>query len=424
MFNHSGGGGFNTAIGFKALFANTTGQENAATGNSSLLITPSVVLMQLLVPVPLPPIPRCFHIAVGNNAISKGTTASNNTAIGTNAMNNTTTGGSNTAVGRNALNVNTTGTSNTAIGNSANVSTAALTNATAIGNGAITDLSNKIRLGNNSVTSIGGQVGFTTFGDARFKQNIKEETHGLDFIKLLKPVSYNYDINGIDNFWGLKEDEQTNAEAKKSRAAQINNRYSGFLAQDVDKAAQSINYNFSGIDKPADDSKSTWGLRYGDFVVPLVKAVQELSGENDALKTDNAGMKSEIGNLKSEMNDLKIMLQSLQQNFNNCNPCVQQSSSNQQVTRNEKPETAKLEQNIPNPFNNTTTINYTLTQKYSSAKIIVVDKSGKVLKEINISGSGKGSLKIDASTLASGAYNYSLYVDGKLIGTKQMVLAK
>ena len=101
-----------------------------------------------------------------------------------------------------------------------------------------------------------------------------------------------------------------------------------------------------------------------------------------------------------------------------------QSSINQRQTPNDKQQTATLEQNIPNPFNNTTTINYTLPKKYSSAKIIVVDKSGKVLKEINISGSGKGSLKIDASTLASGAYNYSLYVDGKLIGTKQMVLAK
>lgn len=84
---------------------------------------------------------------------------------------------------------------------------------------------------------------------------------------------------------------------------------------------------------------------------------------------------------------------------------------------------ASLEQNIPNPFNHTTTINYTLPQQYSSAKMIVVDRAGKVLKEINVSGNGKGSLKLDASILASGAYNYSLYVDGTLIDTKGIVLA-
>jgi hypothetical protein len=72
-----------------------------------------------------------------------------------------------------------------------------------------------------------------------------------------------------------------------------------------------------------------------------------------------------------------------------------------------------------------------LPQTYSSAKIIVTDKAGKVLKQANlpagrqgISGTGNGSLQVDASALSSGAYQYSLYVDGKLIDTKQMVLAK
>jgi hypothetical protein len=55
---------------------------------------------------------------------------------------------------------------------------------------------------------------------------------------------------------------------------------------------------------------------------------------------------------------------------------------------------------------------------------MITDKSGKTLKLANVSGSGKGSLNVDASVLASGAYNYSLFVDGKLIGTKQMVLTR
>jgi len=41
-----------------------------------------------------------------------------------------------------------------------------------------------------------------------------------------------------------------------------------------------------------------------------------------------------------------------------------------------------------------------------------------------VNGGGKGSLKVDASTLVSGAYRYSLYEDGKLIDTKQMVAGK
>ena len=82
-----------------------------------------------------------------------------------------------------------------------------------------------------------------------------------------------------------------------------------------------------------------------------------------------------------------------------------------------------LEQNIPNPFNHTTIINYASPQIYQSAKIIITDKNGKIMKEVSVSG-GKGSLNVDASAFSSGAYQYSLIVDGKLMDTKQMMVQK
>jgi flagellar hook assembly protein FlgD len=72
----------------------------------------------------------------------------------------------------------------------------------------------------------------------------------------------------------------------------------------------------------------------------------------------------------------------------------------------------------------TTTIYYTLPEKSSSAKIIITDKNGKTLKELNVSGNGKGSIDVDAATFSSGIYQYSLIVDGKLMDTKQMILTK
>lgn len=153
----------------------------------------------------------------------------------------------------------------------------------------------------------------------------------------------------------------------------------------------------------AKNDKDIYGLRYAEFVVPLVKAVQELSGENNE-------MKSEIANLRSEIDQLKGMIIS-----NNRNAASDELS----VLSG-----ASLQQNIPNPFNHTTTINYTLPQTYSSAKIAVVDKTGKALRQVSISGNDRGSITIDASTLAAGAYSYSLFVDGKLVETKHMVLSK
>jgi hypothetical protein len=64
-----------------------------------------------------------------------------------------------------------------------------------------------------------------------------------------------------------------------------------------------------------------------------------------------------------------------------------------------------------------------LPQQYFSAKIIVVNKTVKVLKEINVSAK-KDSVQLDASTLASGAYQYSLHIDRKLIDRKQMDVGK
>jgi hypothetical protein len=71
---------------------------------------------------------------------------------------------------------------------------------------------------------------------------------------------------------------------------------------------------------------------------------------------------------------------------------------------------ASLDQNIPNPFSNTTTINYSLPQHFTSAQIIITDNAGKVLKQVNVSGSGKGFLQLNASAFFFLSYQYSLLV--------------
>ncbi|MCB0619900.1 MAG: hypothetical protein KDC41_14560, partial [Saprospiraceae bacterium] len=52
-------------------------------------------------------------------------------------------------------------------------------------------------------------------------------------------------------------------------------RYTGFIAQEVEEAAREVGYDFSGVDAP-DNPDDIYGLRYAEFNVPLVKAVQEL----------------------------------------------------------------------------------------------------------------------------------------------------
>ena len=47
------------------------------------------------------------------------------------------------------------------------------------------------------------------------------------------------------------------------------------FAQEVAQAANECQYNFSGVEVPKDDQEGLYKLRYAEFVVPLVKAVQE-----------------------------------------------------------------------------------------------------------------------------------------------------
>jgi len=55
------------------------------------------------------------------------------------------------------------------------------------------------------------------------------------------------------------------------------------VAQEVEEVAKKINYDFSGVDAPESEN-GFYSLRYGDFVVPLVKAVQELNKKNEELE--------------------------------------------------------------------------------------------------------------------------------------------
>ena len=74
-------------------------------------------------------------------------------------------------------------------------------NSTGLGYNADNTASNSVVVGNTSVNSIGGQVGWTTLSDGRFKKNIRnDEVKGLEFITGLQPVTYNYDVRAKESW--------------------------------------------------------------------------------------------------------------------------------------------------------------------------------------------------------------------------------
>ena len=141
-------------------------------------------------------------------------------------------------------------------------------------------------MGDVNIISIGGFAAWTNLSDGRFKKNIKENVIGLDFIKKLRPVTYNLDIEAIAKYYSTPDSLRLfESEKIKDSEVQI-----GFIAQEVEKAAKELKFNFHGVDKPQND-KDHYGLRYAEFVPSIVKAIQEQQEQIEQLIKENKELK-------------------------------------------------------------------------------------------------------------------------------------
>ncbi len=267
MLHFNGTTGGNTALGSKTLYNTNSGYYNTASGFQALYTNTSGAL----------------NTANGYQSLYSLTTGTENTAFGYSSLPSVTTGADNVAVGGSAGSVINTGSFNTDIGMLA-YATSDVSNYTGIGYdvGSGASTSNMVEIGDGSVTVIRGQVGFSTYSDGRVKDDVQQNVHGLDFINSLRPVTYHYNIH--------RENEMMFAGSNKPEPKDYEGKYdiekltmSGFIAQEVESAANHVGYDFSGVVKPA-NANDLYSLRYSDFVVPLVKSVQELSQQNEELK--------------------------------------------------------------------------------------------------------------------------------------------
>lgn len=287
----------NTAIGSGSMFSNTIGSNNTAIGSGTLFNN----------------IDGSNNIAIGDNVLggntsgsfnvalaglSVNTSGSENIAIG--AMEFNTIGVGNTAIGINALFNNVDGNYNTVFGHSAFLTGTNFSNSTAIGYQAEPGASNAIRIGNAAITTIGGFANWTNVSDRRFKTNIKEDIVGLDFILKLRPVSYQLDMDAIAKY-NNTPDSLRLKEAERLKGLEIQ---TGFIAQEVEAAAIESNFNFHGIDKPK-NKNDYYGLRYAEFVVPIVKSIQE---QQSLIKKNDKS----IQKLEQKLEQLETILVTIQ----------------------------------------------------------------------------------------------------------------
>lgn len=175
-------------------------------------------------------------------------------------------------------------------------------------------------------------------------------------------------------------------------------RQTGFLAQEVEKAAEEAGYNFNGVHKPQDENDN-YSLAYAQFVVPLVKGMQEQ----------------------------QRMIETQEQRITQFSQELEELTRGQTATGIGQPGNAEpgfsMEQNIPNPFTNETLIKYNLPANFNSAQMLVYDLTGKQLAAFPIEKNSR-SITLSSERLAAGIYIYSIVSDGKIMDSKRMVVSE
>ena len=131
-------------------------------------------------------------------------------------------------------------------------------------------------------------------------------------------------------------------------------------------------------------------VNYVELVPVLIKAIQDLNDEIDALKGGGT---------------------------------VRKARSTSDINSQQTTNTNSLYQNNPNPFKEQTVIRFTLADDAADAAICIFDMTGKQLKRIPVT-SGMDDVTINGGELGAGMFLYSLIVNGQEVDTKRMILSK
>jgi Chaperone of endosialidase len=210
----------------------------------------------------------------------------------------------NTSIGANSLKHNKIGTQNTAVGQNALFGDLNIINSTGVGYSSSVTGNNQVQLGNSSTTTyVFGTV--QNRSDIRDKTDVRNTILGLDFIKSLRPVDYRWDMR--EDYKPVAPQDpgmEATDEQKASYQAEIktwldacklknithngtkkrNRFHHGLIAQEVKEVLTQKGIDFGGYqDHSISGGDDVLSLGYDQFIAPLIKAVQELSTQNEAL---------------------------------------------------------------------------------------------------------------------------------------------
>ena len=220
---------------------------------------------------------------IGSGITGGVLTGDDNTCVGLDAGAALAGGNQNTCVGKDAGNTISSGAANIIIGAGADTDSSDRNGAIAIGQGAITSAAdNTAAIGDQAYVTVinfnSSGNGWANTSDERIKKDIVDSDLGLDFINKLRPIKYK-DIPPSE--W---PEVIRPKKLKESHYTSKDKQLDGLIAQEVIQVAKDLGVTFSGCGSGDEPDSEKQMLEYAKFVVPLIKAVQELSQQVEDLK--------------------------------------------------------------------------------------------------------------------------------------------
>ncbi len=237
---------------------------------------------------------------------------------------------------------------------------------------------------------------YYTPSDARLKSNVQPLGSVLTKLNKLETATYNFRTSEYPNLY-LPSDLQTGF-----MAANLQEQFPN-LVQDV-TLPEKIHPKTGVL---ISQSASIKVVNYMGMIPVLTAAIQE---QQTQIESKNAAIET----LKSQLTALESKVAAIEAALNN-------GSSAERLSN---PTSAILEQNSPNPFNQSTTIKYFLPENSKNARLTVTSVTGVIVSDYVLKGKGNGQVTLNANEFAAGNYTYSLIIDGNVVSSKSLMLTK
>lgn len=250
---------------------------------------------------------------------------------------------------------------------------------------------------------------YFNISDETLKQNVEELTGACDILAQLNPVGYEFQCQNFP-YMTLPNTHQM-----------------GLLAQEVENVLPEL---VKDVIRPAEyDSLGNEtapqlelkAVSYVQLIPLLVAGVQEQQYRLAQQDTINRRIRNKMLQLQERVEQLENCVSEV----NLCNTAQYRSGNEDDRTAQhvelKNLEAIVLDQNLPNPFAEQTTITYFIPEEIMEAELIFYDMRGRIVNRVPINERGSGKMLVFGENLKNGVYTYSLITDGKMIDTKRML---